>query len=407
MINKQKKELEFKAMEKLLADNPEIVYIPQAGDTIKGVIIGIHKNIVYLDINGLSTGIVRGKELYDESGEYSDLKINDEVEATVLEVENENGEMELSFQNAGHQKAWNNLEELHKDKKVIAIKVVSANKGGLMAKYGKITGFLPVSQLSIEHYPRVEGGDKNKILEKLNRLITQNIKVKILDLDEAEEKLIFSEKIAWEEAKRSTIAKYSVGSVIEGSISGVVNFGAFIEFGDGLEGLVHISELAWQRIDNPSDIVKVGDKVKAEIISIDGSKISLSIKKLLTDPWENVAVKYKIGSTVKGTVLKINPFGLFVELDKDIHGLAHVSELSEKGDQKPFDIAKINDVLDFTILSIEAENHRLGLSLKKHKPKKDVEKPKVEKTAKDITEKKVEGKKKEITEKEVAEKIKE
>jgi small subunit ribosomal protein S1 len=357
-----------KEMEKLLQEvSPQI--FPKVGDMVTGKIISIDKNEIYVDINGLASGIIRGRELYDESGEYSDLNVDDEIEATLIESENELGLMELSFRQAGHRKAWDKLKNLLNDKETISVKILNANKGGLMASYGKVTGFIPVSQLTIEHYPRVEGGDKNKILEKLQRLIGQNLEVKILDIDESEEKLIFSEKAAWEEKQKSTIRKYNVGDIIEGTVSGVVDFGAFVEFGDGLEGLVHISELAWQRIDHPKDVIKLGQKVKAEIISIEGSKISLSIKKLIKDPWEDVARKYKIGQKVEGKVLKINPYGLFVELDKDIHGLAHISELGDKKGVKLEEIAKVGDILEFVVISIEPQEHRLGLSLDMNKAK--------------------------------------
>lgn len=338
--------------------------IPKVGDIIEGTIINKTASEVHLDIDGLACGVVRGTELWDESGEYANLKINDKVQATVVELENENGELELSFRHAGHQKAWNHLIELMKAKEVVEADIVEANKGGLIVGIGRVSGFLPVSQLTPEHYPRVEGGDRNKILERLRSYVGTKFKVKVIDVDEKEEKLIVSEKTAWEEAQKEILGKYKVGDRVEGKVTGVVDFGVFVEFGDGLEGLVHISEIAWQRIDNPKDLVRVGDKVKAEIISIEGSKISLSMKKLLTDPWKGVEKKYKIGQIVKGKIIKTNPFGVFIELDKDIHGLAHISELSDKLVRDPADMVKIGSTYDFKILSIEPENHRLGLSLK-------------------------------------------
>lgn len=354
---------QLQEMESLLEKN-EINNVPQSGDIVNGKVIHITNNEVLVDLNGTAVGVVRGPELYDASGEYSDLSIGDKVEATVIDVENERGEVELSFALAGHQKAWERLEEFNENNDIVPAKIVSANKGGLMARVGHVTGFLPVSQLSPENYPRVEGGDKQKILERLNKLVNKTLDVKIIDVDEQEEKLIVSEKAAWEEQQKSNIAKYKVGDVVEGTVTGIIDFGAFVEFGDGLEGLVHISELAWQRIDDPKDIVKVGDTVKAAIISIDGSRISLSMKKLEEDPWIEGAKKYTIGDIVKGEVIKVNPFGLFVELDKDIHGLAHISELADSNVTDPRSIAKVGDKLDFKIISIEPKEHRLGLSLK-------------------------------------------
>ncbi|MBI4215403.1 MAG: S1 RNA-binding domain-containing protein [Parcubacteria group bacterium] len=363
-------------MEELL-NKETALKIPKVGDIVKGTVINISKNEVNLDIDGLTTGVVRGQQLFDESGDYANLQKGDVVEATILELENENGAMELSFLHAGHQKAWSNLEEVRKKGELIQVKITGANKGGLMAKYGRVMGFLPVSQLSTEHYPRVDGGDKNKILEKLNRLVNQILDVKIIDANEEEEKLIFSEKAAWEEKQHSTLSKYKIGETIEGVISGIADFGVFVQFDEGLEGLVHISELAWQRIDNPKDVVQVGENVKAEIIGIEGSKISLSLKKLKDDPWKKAVTKYQIGQIVPGKVLKINPFGLFVELDTEIHGLAHVSALGgDKKYKKPEEIAKIGDTLEFKIISIEPEEHRLGLSL--YNIKEDIKDSKLE-----------------------------
>lgn len=339
-------------------------HIPKVGDLVEGKVISVSKNETHLDIDGLTTGVIRGRELIDESGISSNLKIDDVVQATVLELENERGEMELSFRQTGHKKAWDNLIKLQKEEKVIAAPITEANKGGLMVNVGKIEGFLPVSQLTIEHYPRIEGGDRNRILEALKQYVGHSLKVKIIDVNETENKLIVSEKAAWEDQQKAVLAGYKVGDVVKGKVTGVVDFGAFVEFGDKLEGLVHISELAWQRIDNPKDFIKVGDQVEAKIISIDGSKISLSTKALKEDPWKEAAKKYKVGQVVKGQVLKINPFGVFVELDKDIHGLAHISELSDKRITNPSEVVKEGQTLKFKILSIEPENHRLGLSIR-------------------------------------------
>lgn len=363
-VNIDEKESPTSQLSKILAEG-DFVKIPKIGDIVKGKVIDISRSEIRLDIDGLTTGIVRGREFYDESNDYADLKVGDEVEATVIELENESGEMELSFRFAGHQKAWDNLNDLKNEGKIVKATITDANKGGLMIRVGKIAGFLPVSQLMPEHYPRVPGGDKNRILDRLKSYIGKNFDTKIIDANEGEDKLIVSEKAAWEEKQKDVIASYKVGDVVEGKVTAVTDFGVFVEFGeDNLEGLIHISELAWQRIDDPNDFVKVGDKIKAEIINVEGSKIFLSIKKLKRDPWSNVNEKYKVGELVKGKVLKINPFGLFVELDEDIHGLAHISELSAKPINDPNEVAKPGDELEFKILSIEPENHRLGLSLK-------------------------------------------
>lgn len=374
MSDDKTKKVSNEDFEKLLDKNE--IEIPQAGDTVKGEVVSASKAEVKLDINGVLIGVVRGPELYEESEEYSNLKPGDTVEATVIDEENENGELELSFRFAGQKKAWATLRNAYKNKEAIKVKIIDANKGGLLASYCQIQGFLPVSQLAPENYPRVSGGDKGKILEKLNSFIGKEFEVKVITLEEDEEKIIFSEKDVWSEKQKDIISQYKVGAVVEGTITAVTDFGVFLNFGEDekLEGLIHISELAWQRIDDPSDLYKVGDKIKAEIITVDGSKIFLSAKKLLKDPWENVEKKYKLGQVVKGKILKVNPFGLFVELDDDIHGLAHVSQLNLAPGQKVEDLYKANQETEFEIMTIEPENHRLGLKTASKKSNKKSEK---------------------------------
>jgi small subunit ribosomal protein S1 len=310
----------------LLDENSFVM--PQVGELVTGEVITASKAEVRLDINGIISGVVRGPELYEEDDDYANLKSGDSVEATVIDDENENGDLELSFRFAGQEKAWIGLHEAFGEKTNIKVKVVDANKGGLLVKYRQIPGFLPVSQLAPENYPRVNGGDKGKILDKLRSFAGSEFEVKVMTLDEKEDKIIFSEKEAWNEKQKDVISKYQVGTVVEGEITAITDFGVFISFGENLEGLIHISELAWQRIDDPAELYKVGDMIKAEVISLENSKIFLSAKKLIQDPWENVEDKYKIGQIVEGEVLKVNPFGLFVKLDEDIHGLAHISQLN-------------------------------------------------------------------------------
>lgn len=361
-------------MEDLLAKNP--VKIPQIGDVLEGMVIDITSNSLLLDLGGIGTGIVLGKEIKDGLS-LGKVKIGDKVEATLIDLENEDGYIELSIREASYEKAWDDLKAKRDNMDVISTKVLDANKGGLMVEVNGITGFIPVSQLSSEHYPRVEDGDKNKILELLKKIVGKEIFVRILDVDSETEKLIVSERAASSEKEKEVISQLKVGDVIEGEVSGVVDFGAFVKFlppakagsdrdSDKLEGLVHISELAWQLINDPRTIVKTGDRVQAKIISIDDTRISLSMKALAKDPWSEIAEKYKVGDIVQGRIDKINPFGAFVYLDKDIHGLAHVSEFQEVYPGK-----KMNEVLNagetysWKILSIEPKDHRMGLIIVK------------------------------------------
>jgi small subunit ribosomal protein S1 len=342
-------------LKELLKDKTYL-QIPKMGDLVKGAVLAVSKSEIKIDLPGYRTGVVRGNELYAE-GE-TDFKVGDEIETTVVDLENENGEVELSLRSAGQQRTWDNLNELRKSNQRVKVKILEANKGGLIVKLSGINGFIPVSQLSPDNYPRVQGGDKSKILERLRQLVGKEIDVKVLDAIQSEGKLIVSEKQVWEEDKKENIAKYKVGDTVEGEITAVTDFGVFLKF-DDLEGLIHISELAWQRIDHPSSLFRVGDKAKAVIVNISGSRIFLSTKKLQEDPWSNIAGKYHIGDKVKGKVLKTNSFGVFVELDKDIHGLAHISAL---GKHKMEDI-KAGDEMEFFIISMDIKEHRLGLSL--------------------------------------------
>jgi small subunit ribosomal protein S1 len=310
-----------------------------------------------------------GKEMKDGLGSNAKLKEGDVVSATLIDLENEDGYIELSIREASYEKSWDDIESKRDNKEAVSTKILEANKGGLMVEINGIMGFLPVSQLSSEHYPRVEDGDKNKILEMLRRLVGQELSVRILDADRETEKLIVSEKAAQSEREREVISKLTVGDIVEGEVSGVVDFGAFVKFsspsgkkGERLEGLVHISELAWQLIDDPREIVKTGDHVQAQIIGIEDTRISLSMKTLKEDPWTHVKERYSVGSIVDGKVDKINHFGAFVYLDKDIHGLAHVSEFQDVySGRKMEDVFQVGETYKWKILSIEPKTHRMGL----------------------------------------------
>ncbi len=350
-------------LEQLLTSGQAGVTFPGVGDVVKGTVIAVGRNEVRCDIGGIAVGLIRGPEL-DKN---LDLRLGDEIEASVIELDNEFGELELSLKGAGRKRSWDKIKELFTQGTVLSVKILDANKGGCITRVENVPAFIPVSQLSPNNYPRVAGGEKAKIQEKLKTLVGETLEVKILDVSEEEEKVVVSEKAVWETRQESVLAKYKVGEQVEGAVTAVTDFGAFVRFEENLEGLVHISEIAWQRIDHPRDVLKVGDHVRAEIINIEGSKIFLSMKKLLDDPWKSVATKYQLNQWVKGRVLKINPFGLFVELDPDIHGLAHISELSAKPVKDVHEIARIGDEFEFRIISIDPENHRLGLSLKKIK----------------------------------------
>jgi len=370
------------------------VLIPAVGDVVTGIVIHVSSNHALVDLGPLGTGVVLGKEMKSGLGGNAKLHVGAEVSATLTSFENEDGDIEVSIREASYEKSWEDLQEKLENKIVVDTKVLDANKGGLMVELNGIMGFLPVSQLANEHYPRVEDGDKNKILELLKALVGVTINVRILDIDRENEKLIVSEKAAQSERDRELINRLRAGDEIEGEVSGVVDFGAFVKFDaptdkDGkkpsqkLEGLVHISELAWQLIDDPREIVKTGDRVRAKIIGIEDTRISLSMKSLKEDPWTKVSERYAVNQTVSGKIDKINHFGAFVYLDKDIHGLAHVSEFHDVYPGKKMeDVFRIGETYDWKILSIEPKAHRMGLLPIKEGGKKKKDAEDGEKTAK-------------------------
>ena len=336
---------------------------PKVGEIVEGVIIGIGRSAVYLDLGPLGTGIIYGKEFYEAKDALKNLKIGDKLFTKIIELENEEGYLELSLSAAGKELSWKKLQQKKEEDATITIKILGANKGGLLAETEGIQGFLPVSQLSLEHYPRVAGADKIGILQKLQQLIGKNLEVKILDLNPKKEILIFSEKATEAQKLKEILKKYKVGDLVEGEIVGIVDFGAFIKFEpENLEGLIHISELDWQLIEDPSEIVKIGDKVKAKIIEItEDGRVSLSLKALKKDPWENIEKKYKKGDKIKGKVTKFNPFGAFVALSPKIQGLVHISEFGTR--TKMEQTLKIGEEYEFQILQIDPKEHRISLKL--------------------------------------------
>lgn len=332
--------------------------VPKVGDIIEGTVFEINRNGLFVDLENFKTGVVLPREIKENPDYFKKIKKGDKILVKILQFENKDGYIEVSLKEAGAEYGWKGLENKMEVKEIVESKVLKANKGGLILEIDGIQAFMPVSQLSGEHYPRVEGGDTQKILQQLQKLVGKELKVRVIDLDPEENKLIVSEKATQEKEIEKIIKKYKIGDIVEGEVTGIVDFGVFIKF-DSLEGLVHISELAYQLIENPHDIVEIGEKVKAKIIEIDKDKISLSIKALKKNPWEKVRNKYKTDQTVKGTVTKFNPFGAFVQLDKDIHGLTHISEFGTEVKMK--EMLEIGKKYNFKIISIKPSEYRMAL----------------------------------------------
>jgi len=349
-------------MQDLLSLIPDFV-LPKPGELVEGNVVNIYKNKILVDIGGVHTGIISGKDAVDSAGTAKSVRTGDKVEAYVLDSENEEGYVVLSLRKASQEKTWKKFLAAYEKGDVIEVKANEANKGGLLLDIDGIKGFIPVSQLAPMHYPRVNGADPNQILNRLQALVGIKFLVKIISLDKDNGKLILSEKAAMEEQRQASLSGLKVGDKVKGRISGVVKFGIFVAF-EGLEGLVHISEIAWGHVKNPSDFGKVGEDVEVLVIGIEGDKISLSMKRLTEDPWLEAAKKYKIGKVIQGEISRVTPFGAFLKLDDDINGLIHVSEITDKEIKDPSEVLKVGDKVEAKIIAIEPDEHRVGLSIK-------------------------------------------
>ncbi len=339
----------------------------QIGRIVEGKVIGKARAALFLDLGALGTGIISGKEFSAARNEIKKLKIGDKGFAKVIDLENEEGYIELSLSQASNELVWAELQQKKEKGEMVKIKISGANKGGLLATVSNIAAFLPVSQLLPENYPRVEGAESGKILRELQKFVGKEMEVKIFDLDPEQGKLILSEKAKELEKIKEILKNYKVEDVVEGEIMGVTDFGVFMKFNkegvspEFIEGLIHISELDWQLIENPADIVKIGEKVKAKIISIANDKVSLSLKALKEDPWKDIEKKYKKGDEIQGKVTKYNPFGAFIEISPKIQGLCHISEFATKS--KMEERLKIGEKYKFQILTIDPTEHRMSLKL--------------------------------------------
>lgn len=356
------------------------VQILRNGDIVDGRVLAIENLAIFLDLGPRKTGIIYGSEYQNAKNVLKNIKLGDIISVKVIDPENEDGFVELSLREAEKELAWKTIKDIKEENKEFIVKIMKVNKGGLITEISGVPAFLPTSQLSPEKYPRVPEGDKAKILRKLQSFIGQDMKVKILDFDEKAGQIILTEESKESENVQKAIKALKVGDVVEGKISGVVNFGAFIKFAkpgetlentseeELLEGLVHISELDWQLIEDPAQFVEVGEKVKAQIIDITQCRVSLSLKNLKKDPWQDLGLKS--GDPVKGEVVRFNPFGAFVQLkgvspDADnakIQGLIHISEFGSEPKMK--EKIEIGKEYEFQVLSFQPQRHWMSLRLK-------------------------------------------
>ncbi len=338
------------------------------GSTVEGKVVARDRSALYIDLGLLGTGVIYGREFYAVKDVIKNLNIGDKVFAKIVDLENDDGYKELSLRDATKEITWGHLREMKESGQIINVRITGVNKGGLLTNLEGIQAFLPVSQLAPEHYPRVTDADKQKILKELQKFIGKTLEVKVLDLLAEENKLILSEKAKSEEKTKEILKNFKKGDVVEGEITGIADFGAFIKFplpsadsADQIEGLIHISELDWQLVENPAEVVKVGETVKAQIIDINNNQVFLSLKSLKKNPWEEIEQKYKKGDIIEGKVTKFSTFGAFVEIMPKIRGLCHISEFESK--EKMEESLKIGETYDFTVLLVEPKEHRMSLKL--------------------------------------------
>ncbi|MFH1670142.1 MAG: S1 RNA-binding domain-containing protein [Patescibacteria group bacterium] len=396
-----------KIMEDLLKASPAIIRV-RPGELVEGVVVFRGKNKLLLDIEGGSTGIVSGRELRDSFNTFRNLQLGDKVSAMVLEEENSEGMVVLSLRMASQQKAWDRFHDLVDGERTMEFVPQEANKGGLLANIDGIRTFLPVSQLAPVHYPRVNNADASEIINRLLKYVGYRFTVKIITMDEEAGKIVVSEREAMSEERAKSFEKLKIGDAKEGVVTGIVKFGLFVAF-EGLEGLVHISEIAWGHVKNPAELAEVGDKVTVKIIGVDSNKLSLSIKQLTKDPWEEIAEHYPVGKKVSGTVVRFADYGAFIKLEKDINGLVHLTELAHHKVTDPSEVLTIGQKLDAQVINIDVDERRIGLSIKALKPidKETLERIKKDREEEEAKKKESEGKEEEKKKKMESEKAEE
>ena len=339
---------------------------PVAGDLVEGTIIAISRGRVYIDLPPFGTGLIYGREYLNAADVLRKANQGDIISAKVVDPAGRDGYIELSLKEARQAAIWGEAERAIVAQTPYSLTVEEANKGGLILSWQGISGFLPASQLSKEHYPRVPEGDKEKILGELMRLVGHPLSVRIITADAKEGKLIFSERMGNEtEEKASLIDKYQVGDAIEGEVTGIVDFGVFVKLEQGLEGLVHISELDWGLVEDPHTLFNVGDKVRVKVIEIKDGKVSLSIKALKENPWHTAAARYKKDMEVPGVIIKYNKHGALASIEEGVAGLVHVSEFESPVALR--ETLELGKTYPFTIALFEPKDQRMTLTYTKKK----------------------------------------
>jgi len=350
-----------------LVDSMGDMIVPFSGNsTCEVKIIQKTKSQILVDVAAVAIGIIpEGEFSYD----VEDLKVGDKVLVYILMLENEDGMMVLSLKRADKDRVWNLLQNKYESHEPIKVKISSVNRGGLLIEFGGIDGFIPVSQLAPAHYPKVEGGDANKILTRLKILVGATMTVKVLSIDQKTNKLIFSEKAYSNERLITASEDLQPGQKLKATVTGIVDFGIFVKLDiqdvsgrkDKIDGLIHISEISWNKDEDWKKKFQIGQKLDVAVVSTSGGKVSLTLKRLEEDPWKKASRDLKEGEKVEAEITRLTPFGAFVKIDRQLDALVHISQM-DKGKQSSL---KEGEKYKFYILKIDPDNRRINLSMKK------------------------------------------
>jgi small subunit ribosomal protein S1 len=355
--NKEETQVPTGPMAEFLESTPKR---PMNDDVVEGPVIAIGRARVFVDLHPFGTGIIYGREYLSAREALKNTNVGDTITAKVVGIEKKEGYIELSLREARQALIWSEAEQAMQKKTVFQLPVADANKGGLIINWQGIQGFLPASQLAPAHYPRVPDGDKEKIFGELKKLVGTTLDLLVITANPKEQKLIFSEKGAGSSERSSLVEKYHVGDAVEGVVTGATEFGVFVKLEEGLEGLVHISEMDWALVENPKTRYKVGENVKVKVIEIKDDKVSLSIKALKDDPWKAAAAKYKKDQKVEAVVIKYNKHGALASIEEGVAGLVHISEFKDENDLRAS--LELGKVYPFVIKLFEPKERRMTLS---------------------------------------------
>lgn len=341
---------------------------PQAGEIRTGVIASISPGQILVSVGTKSEGVISGRELESiPPEELAELKVNQEIPVYIINPEDQNGNLVLSYTRAREAVSWQEIENLLQSKEVIHSKIVGYNKGGLIVPVKGLRGFVPASQVSLSRRAGMSGETPD---QRWSRMVGEEIDVCVIEVDRERRRLILSERAASSETRESlkekVIEELTEGEVRTGRVTSLADFGAFVNI-NGADGLVHLSEISWERINHPSEVLKVGQEVKVKVISIDREKkrIGLSIRQLQDDPWTQHTAKYQEGMLVQAQITRLTKFGAFARLEPDLEGLIHISEISERRIEHPKEVLKEGDTVTLRIIKIDPVNHRIGLSLRR------------------------------------------